>query len=69
VFFPSSSPGAQVVSTFATFAAAFLVRPLGGLVFPDGCGRCRRAGGAPGPSPGTSGTAPSIRYAAVATPR
>ncbi|MFI1103870.1 glycine betaine/L-proline transporter ProP [Streptomyces melanogenes] len=33
VFFPSSSPGVQVVSTFATFAAAFLVRPLGGLVF------------------------------------
>ncbi|MFH8487603.1 glycine betaine/L-proline transporter ProP [Streptomyces longisporoflavus] len=33
VFFPSSSPGAQVVATFATFAAAFLVRPLGGLVF------------------------------------
>ncbi|WP_199809890.1 MFS transporter [Streptomyces sp. NRRL F-5126] len=33
VFFPSSSPGAQVVSTFATFAAAFFVRPLGGLVF------------------------------------
>ncbi|MFJ9344707.1 glycine betaine/L-proline transporter ProP [Streptomyces sp. NPDC101733] len=33
VFFPTSSPGAQVVSTFATFAAAFLVRPLGGLVF------------------------------------
>ncbi|GCD39795.1 MFS transporter [Streptomyces chrestomyceticus JCM 4735] len=33
VFFPSSSPGAQLVSTFATFAAAFLVRPLGGLVF------------------------------------
>lgn len=33
VFFPSSSPGAQVISTFATFAAAFLVRPLGGLVF------------------------------------
>ncbi|MFD5395182.1 glycine betaine/L-proline transporter ProP [Streptomyces sp. NPDC127097] len=33
VFFPSSSPGAQVVWTFATFAAAFLVRPLGGLVF------------------------------------
>ncbi len=33
VFFPSSSPGAQVVQTFATFAAAFLVRPLGGLVF------------------------------------
>lgn len=33
VFFPSSSPGTQVVSTFATFAAAFFVRPLGGLVF------------------------------------
>lgn len=33
IFFPTSSPGAQVVSTFATFAAAFLVRPLGGLVF------------------------------------
>ena len=33
VFFPGSSPGAQVISTFATFAAAFLVRPLGGLVF------------------------------------
>jgi MFS transporter, MHS family, proline/betaine transporter len=33
VFFPASSPGAQVISTFATFAAAFLVRPLGGLVF------------------------------------
>ncbi len=33
VFFPSSSPAAQVVSTFATFAVAFLVRPLGGLVF------------------------------------
>jgi MFS transporter, MHS family, proline/betaine transporter len=33
VFFPSSSPAIQVVSTFATFAVAFLVRPLGGLVF------------------------------------
>ncbi|MFK0177320.1 glycine betaine/L-proline transporter ProP [Streptomyces xanthochromogenes] len=33
VFFPSSSPGAQVISTFATFAAAFVVRPIGGLVF------------------------------------
>ncbi|MBY8878614.1 glycine betaine/L-proline transporter ProP [Actinacidiphila acidipaludis] len=33
VFFPSGSSGTQVVSTFATFAAAFLVRPLGGLVF------------------------------------
>lgn len=33
VFFPSSSSGAQVVAAFGTFAAAFLVRPLGGLVF------------------------------------
>lgn len=33
VFFPSASPGAQLVATFATFAAAFLVRPLGGLFF------------------------------------
>ncbi|MFI9723324.1 glycine betaine/L-proline transporter ProP [Streptomyces sp. NPDC052396] len=33
VFFPGSSPGVQVISAFATFAAAFLVRPLGGLAF------------------------------------
>ncbi|WP_073947792.1 MFS transporter [Streptomyces kebangsaanensis] len=33
VFFPGVSPGAQVISSFATFAAAFVVRPLGGLVF------------------------------------
>ncbi|MET7933271.1 glycine betaine/L-proline transporter ProP [Streptomyces sp. NPDC005322] len=33
VFFPSDNPATQVVSTFATFAVAFLVRPLGGLVF------------------------------------
>ncbi|MEU0226940.1 MFS transporter [Streptomyces sp. NPDC006284] len=33
VFFPDASPTAQVVSSFATFAAAFVVRPLGGLVF------------------------------------
>ncbi|MEU6007186.1 MFS transporter [Streptomyces sp. NPDC047453] len=33
VFFPGASPGAQVISSFATFAAAFVVRPLGGLVF------------------------------------
>ncbi|MGV9253868.1 MFS transporter [Streptomyces sp. NPDC003697] len=33
VFFPGASPAAQVISSFATFAAAFLVRPLGGLVF------------------------------------
>jgi MHS family proline/betaine transporter-like MFS transporter len=33
VFFPGSSPMAQVIATFATFTVAFLVRPLGGLVF------------------------------------
>lgn len=33
VFFPGASPGAQLISSFATFAAAFVVRPLGGLVF------------------------------------
>ncbi|MFF3504608.1 MFS transporter [Streptomyces sp. NPDC003247] len=33
VFFPGASPTAQLISSFATFAAAFVVRPLGGLVF------------------------------------
>ncbi|MFH8974811.1 glycine betaine/L-proline transporter ProP [Streptomyces sp. NPDC017890] len=33
VFFPGASPTAQVISSFATFAAAFVVRPLGGLFF------------------------------------
>lgn len=33
VFFPSSSPAAQLLATFGTFAAAFLVRPIGGMVF------------------------------------
>jgi MHS family proline/betaine transporter-like MFS transporter len=33
VFFPGSSPTAQVIATFATFTVAFLVRPVGGLVF------------------------------------
>lgn len=33
VFFPGASPSAQLISSFATFAAAFVVRPLGGLVF------------------------------------
>lgn len=33
VFFPSGNPSAQLLSTFGAFAAAFLVRPLGGLVF------------------------------------
>lgn len=33
VFFPASNPTAQLIATFATFTVAFLVRPLGGLVF------------------------------------
>ncbi|MEU2428257.1 glycine betaine/L-proline transporter ProP [Streptomyces sp. NPDC007861] len=32
VFFPSGNPTAQLLSTFGAFAAAFLVRPLGGMV-------------------------------------
>ncbi|WP_294901268.1 glycine betaine/L-proline transporter ProP [Tatumella sp. UBA2305] len=33
VFFADASATAQLIATFGTFAAAFLVRPLGGLVF------------------------------------
>ncbi len=33
VFFPSTSGTAQLIATFGTFAAAFLVRPIGGMVF------------------------------------
>ncbi|MPS70040.1 MAG: glycine betaine/L-proline transporter ProP [Novosphingobium sp.] len=33
VFFPTGNPAVQLIATLATFAAAFLVRPLGGLVF------------------------------------
>lgn len=33
VFFPASNPTAQLIATFATFTVAFLVRPIGGLVF------------------------------------
>jgi len=33
VFFPGSNPTVQVIATFATFTVAFLVRPVGGLVF------------------------------------
>lgn len=33
VFFPSGNPAAALLSTFAIFAAAFFVRPLGGLFF------------------------------------
>lgn len=33
VFFPGGSAAAQLLATFGAFAAAFLVRPIGGLVF------------------------------------
>ncbi|WP_327351775.1 glycine betaine/L-proline transporter ProP [Streptomyces sp. NBC_01304] len=33
VFFPSGNPTAQTLSSLATFAAAFLVRPIGGAFF------------------------------------
>ncbi|MER8032432.1 glycine betaine/L-proline transporter ProP [Streptomyces bauhiniae] len=33
VFFPSGSDTVQLLSSFATFAVAFLVRPIGGMVF------------------------------------
>ncbi|PQK91312.1 glycine betaine/L-proline transporter ProP [Pantoea ananatis] len=33
VFFPDANTAIQLIATFGTFAAAFLVRPLGGLVF------------------------------------
>ncbi|CAD0298755.1 glycine betaine/L-proline transporter ProP [Xanthomonas hortorum pv. cynarae] len=33
VFFPASNPTAQLIATFATFTVAFLVRPIGGMVF------------------------------------
>ncbi|MFD5936624.1 glycine betaine/L-proline transporter ProP [Streptomyces sp. NPDC060333] len=33
VFFPSGSDTTQLLSSFATFAVAFLVRPLGGMFF------------------------------------
>ncbi|MFG2620389.1 glycine betaine/L-proline transporter ProP [Streptomyces sp. NPDC048507] len=33
VFFPSGSESTQLLSSFATFAVAFLVRPLGGMFF------------------------------------
>ncbi|MFZ4152062.1 glycine betaine/L-proline transporter ProP [Streptomyces pseudogriseolus] len=33
VFFPSGNETVQLLSSFATFAVAFLVRPLGGMVF------------------------------------
>ena len=47
VFFPAASGTAQLLSTFAIFAAAFVVRPLGGLFFGPlgdrvGARRCSR---------------------------
>ncbi len=33
VFFPSGNGTVQLLSSFATFAVSFLVRPLGGMVF------------------------------------
>ncbi|WP_263166330.1 glycine betaine/L-proline transporter ProP [Streptomyces sp. SCSIO ZS0520] len=33
VFFPSGNDTAQLISSFATFAVSFLVRPLGGMFF------------------------------------
>jgi MFS transporter, MHS family, proline/betaine transporter len=33
VFFPSDDPAASTISAFATFTAAFLVRPIGGAFF------------------------------------
>ncbi|MFJ5225733.1 glycine betaine/L-proline transporter ProP [Streptomyces sp. NPDC088400] len=33
VFFPSGNPTVELLSSFATFAVAFLVRPLGGMFF------------------------------------
>ncbi|OIV39122.1 MFS transporter [Mangrovactinospora gilvigrisea] len=33
VFFPHSTPQVQVLASFTTFAAAFLIRPLGGFFF------------------------------------
>jgi MHS family proline/betaine transporter-like MFS transporter len=33
VFFPSPDPSAQLLATFATFSGAFVVRPIGGVIF------------------------------------
>lgn len=33
LFFPTSSPSAQLLSSFATMGIAFLARPVGGLIF------------------------------------
>lgn len=33
IFFPSSSPSAQLLSAYASFGLAFLARPVGGIIF------------------------------------
>src|SRR5579871_3638332 len=33
LFFPAASPSAQLLSSYATFALAFIARPLGGWAF------------------------------------
>lgn len=33
VFFPDSSPSAQVLQSFATFGIAFVARPIGAILF------------------------------------
>ncbi|WP_017626472.1 MFS transporter [Nocardiopsis chromatogenes] len=33
LFYPTASAGGQLIATFSTFAAAFLIRPAGGLFF------------------------------------
>nr|WP_170134351.1 MFS transporter [Murinocardiopsis flavida] len=33
LFYPEASAGGQLIATFTTFAAAFLIRPIGGLFF------------------------------------
>ena len=32
LFFPGATPGAALLSAFAVFGAAFLVRPIGGVI-------------------------------------
>ena len=33
LFFPSDDPAASLMETFAVFGGAFLMRPLGGVIF------------------------------------
>ena len=62
VFFPPSNATAALLSAFATYAAGFLVRPFGALIF-------GRIGDlvAPGPNPGYGGelvVTPSAKFIA-----